>query len=83
MPFESRDFSRRARLPELMDGSSTYEGFRACLHDLEKMNKTVSAYSSLHKGDGAVRGEERLPALCEREVEIEERWPTRLRVSRC
>ncbi len=45
MPFERGDFSRRAHLPELMDGPSTYEEFRACLRDLEKVNKTVSAYS--------------------------------------
>jgi SAM-dependent methyltransferase len=45
MPFERRDFSQRAHLPELMDGPSTYEEFRACLRDLEKVNRTVSAYS--------------------------------------
>jgi SAM-dependent methyltransferase len=45
MPFEGRDFLLRAHLPELMDGPSTYEEFRACLRDLEKVNKTVSAYS--------------------------------------
>jgi SAM-dependent methyltransferase len=45
MPFERRDFSRRAHLPELMDGPSTYEEFRACLRDLERVNQTVSAYS--------------------------------------
>ena len=45
MPFERRDFSRRAHLPELMDGPSTYEEFSACLRDLEKVNQTVFAYS--------------------------------------
>jgi SAM-dependent methyltransferase len=45
MPFERKDFSRRAHLSELMDGPSTYEEFRACLRDLEKVNQTVFAYS--------------------------------------
>ncbi len=42
---EKRDFSRRAHFPELMDGPSAYEEFRASLRDLEKVNKAVFAYS--------------------------------------
>jgi SAM-dependent methyltransferase len=45
MRFERKDFSRRAYLTELMETPSTYEEFRACLRDLEKVNQTVLAYS--------------------------------------
>jgi SAM-dependent methyltransferase len=33
-----------ADLPELMDGSCTYEEFRDCLHDLAKVNRLTRAY---------------------------------------
>ncbi len=38
------EFSRRAHTPELMDGPCTYEEFRACLHDLARVNKLTLAY---------------------------------------
>jgi SAM-dependent methyltransferase len=40
-------FAERAEpadLPELMDGPCTYEEFRACLHDLAKVNRFTRAY---------------------------------------
>jgi 2-polyprenyl-3-methyl-5-hydroxy-6-metoxy-1,4-benzoquinol methylase len=41
---ESISFDQRAQLTELMDQPSSYEEFRACLRDLEKVNRTVLAY---------------------------------------
>src|SRR3978361_1136665 len=41
------DFSKRVEpedLPELMDGPCTYEDFRACLVDLEKVNRLSLGY---------------------------------------
>ena len=37
-------FDQRAQLRELMDGPSSYEDFRACLRDLERVNRTVLGY---------------------------------------
>jgi SAM-dependent methyltransferase len=37
-------FATRAQLTELMDEPSTYEEFRDCLRDLEKVNRTVLSY---------------------------------------
>jgi len=37
-------FTVRAHLTELMDEPSSYEEFRGCLRDLEKVNRTVLAY---------------------------------------
>ena len=42
MPSES--FARRAQLTELMDQPSSYEELRACLRDLERVNRTVLSY---------------------------------------
>jgi len=38
------DIAARAQLRELMDEPSSYEEFRDCLRDLEKVNRTVLAY---------------------------------------
>ena len=41
------DFSRRVsprELPELMDGSCSYEDFRACLRSLEQVNRWLAGY---------------------------------------
>jgi SAM-dependent methyltransferase len=38
------DFGVRAHTPELMDGPCTYEEFRDCLADLEKVNRVTLAY---------------------------------------
>jgi len=38
------DLSRRAHLSEWMDEPCSYEDFRACLHDLEQVNRLVLAY---------------------------------------
>lgn len=43
MPPES-SFAARANLTELMDEPASYEDFRGCLRDLEKVNQTVLAY---------------------------------------
>lgn len=37
-------FAARAHLTELMEGPSSYEEFRDCLRDLERVNRTVFAY---------------------------------------
>lgn len=37
-------FLERAQLTELMDEPASYEDFRDCLHDLERVNRTVLAY---------------------------------------
>lgn len=42
MPSDS--FAHRAQLTELMDEPSTYEEFRDCLRDLERVNQTVLSY---------------------------------------
>jgi SAM-dependent methyltransferase len=42
MPPDS--FAQRAQLTELMDEPSSYEEFRACLRDLERVNRTVLGY---------------------------------------
>lgn len=38
------DFSQRATLAELMDEPCSFEEFRACLQDLEKVNRLTGAY---------------------------------------
>jgi ubiquinone/menaquinone biosynthesis C-methylase UbiE len=38
------DFSRRAQLSELMDEPSSYEELRACLRDLEQVNRVTFGY---------------------------------------
>lgn len=43
MPSDA-SFATRAHLTELMDEPSTYEEFRDCLRDLEKVNRTVLSY---------------------------------------
>jgi SAM-dependent methyltransferase len=44
MSSESISFSKRAHLTELMDEPCSYEEFRACMADLESVNRTVLAY---------------------------------------
>jgi SAM-dependent methyltransferase len=44
MPFETLDFAERAQLSELMDEPCSYAEFRACLHDLMHVNRTVFSY---------------------------------------
>jgi 2-polyprenyl-3-methyl-5-hydroxy-6-metoxy-1,4-benzoquinol methylase len=44
-----------------MDGPSTYEEFRACLRDLEKVNKTVFAYSPTLKWMAQFAGKRDVP----------------------
>ncbi|MBS1813490.1 MAG: methyltransferase domain-containing protein [Acidobacteria bacterium] len=44
MRCEPMDFSRRAHLRERMDEPCTYKEFRACLHDLEKVNTMLRGY---------------------------------------
>jgi SAM-dependent methyltransferase len=44
MPLESLDFSRRADLTELMDEPCTREELRACLNDIEKLNRWFLGY---------------------------------------
>jgi 2-polyprenyl-3-methyl-5-hydroxy-6-metoxy-1,4-benzoquinol methylase len=48
MPSDARSFRNsfleRAQLTELMDESASYEQFRGCLRDLERVNRTVLAY---------------------------------------
>jgi len=44
MPSDAMDLSRRAHLSEWMDEPCSYEDFRACLHDLEQVNRLVLAY---------------------------------------
>lgn len=39
-----KDFSHRAHLSEWMDEPCSYEEFRDCLRDLEKVNRMVGAY---------------------------------------
>ncbi len=39
------DWSQRAHTPELMDGPCSYEEFRACLHDLARVNIRTLAYA--------------------------------------
>lgn len=40
----ARSFASRAQLAELMDEPTSYEEFRDCLHDLERVNRALSAY---------------------------------------
>ncbi len=44
MPLETQDFAERAQLSELMDEPCSYAEFRACLHDLVHVNRTVFSY---------------------------------------
>lgn len=44
MPFEIPDFAHRAALTEWMDEPCSYEDYRACLRDLERVNRTLFAY---------------------------------------
>lgn len=44
MPSDRLDFSRRAQLSEWMDEPCSYEEFRDCLRDLEKVNRMLGAY---------------------------------------
>jgi 2-polyprenyl-3-methyl-5-hydroxy-6-metoxy-1,4-benzoquinol methylase len=44
MPPDAQSFLQRAQLTELMDEPASYEQFRGCLHDLERVNRTVFAY---------------------------------------
>jgi SAM-dependent methyltransferase len=52
------DFSRRATTPELMDAADVPEAdYRACLRDLETVNRLTLAYRpTLHFLDGLARG---------------------------
>lgn len=43
-PPSARSFAARAHLTELMDEPSSYEDFRDCLLDLERVNRTLFAY---------------------------------------
>lgn len=43
-PDSGLDFSRRADLVELMDLPCSYEELRACLHDIERVNRLTFAY---------------------------------------
>jgi hypothetical protein len=53
MSFKRPYFSRRAHLTELMDEPSTYEEFRACLRNLEKVRHDgpVSILRSFSRAD--------------------------------
>lgn len=44
MPFELPSFAHRAALTEWMDEPCSYEDYRACLRDLERVNRTLIAY---------------------------------------
>lgn len=44
MPSDRLDFSRRAQRSEWMDEPCSYEEFRDCLRDLEKVNRMLGAY---------------------------------------
>jgi len=44
MPSDAMDLSRRAHLSEWMDEPCSYADFRACLCDLEQVNRLVLAY---------------------------------------
>jgi trans-aconitate methyltransferase len=44
MPPKNNPFAQRAHLTELMDEPCGYEDLRACLTDLESVNRTVLAY---------------------------------------
>jgi SAM-dependent methyltransferase len=44
MPPEIPSFAERAQLTEWMDEPSTYEEFRACLSDLERVNRLIFSY---------------------------------------
>ena len=44
MPPKTDPFAQRAQLTELIDEPCSYEEFRACLADLESVNRTVLAY---------------------------------------
>lgn len=44
MPRDQIDFSRRAHLSEWMDEPCSYEEFRDCLRDLQRVNRVVRAY---------------------------------------
>jgi SAM-dependent methyltransferase len=46
MSHKTISFAHRAELAERMDAPCSYEEFRACLHDLERVNRTVLAYRS-------------------------------------
>lgn len=47
MPHDAPDFSRRAELTELMDEPASRDELRACLRDLERVNRWVLAYRPL------------------------------------
>ena len=47
MSHDSPDFRRRARLTELMDEPASRDELRACLRDLERVNRWVLAYRPL------------------------------------
>ncbi len=86
MPFEKEGLFKIAHLPELMDGPRMpYYGFKTLAlamwwHNFVRHDGPVSILRSFSRADWesyfAAAG------LCGREVEIEERWPARLCVSR-
>ncbi len=43
-PPTAQSFATRAQLTELMDEPTSYEELRDCLHDLERVNRVLSAY---------------------------------------
>lgn len=47
MPSDNPDFSRRAELTELMDEPASREELRACLRDLERVNRWTLGYRPL------------------------------------
>jgi SAM-dependent methyltransferase len=44
MPLKTDSFSKRAQLTEWMDEPSSYAEFRACLRDLEQVNRLIFSY---------------------------------------
>src|SRR5579862_908284 len=62
MPRETLDFSKRAELTELMDEPCSREEMRACLQDLEKLNRWFLGYRPvLHYLDSLHLAEARQP----------------------
>jgi SAM-dependent methyltransferase len=55
------DFARRAHLPEWMDEPCSYEDFRACLIDLEQVNRLTLAYRPTLRWLQSVIGQEQRP----------------------
>ncbi|HVW77377.1 MAG TPA: methyltransferase domain-containing protein [Alloacidobacterium sp.] len=45
--FKPIDFTSRAQLEELMDGPCTYEEYRACILDLESVNRLLDGYQPI------------------------------------